>query len=113
MRALTREEIVDQRSGDAKFGNCVLGNSEEKRNESQKHQLLLDFLQGLIERFLVLIIQNLTEIVEKTLHYERDGDHDRADDGDEILDRSKARPKPWSVLRVFQLGLPIIPIILI
>ena len=71
----------------------------------------LIFLQGLIERLLVLIIQNLTEIVEKTLRRERDGDDDRADDGDEILDRSKARPKPRSVLRVLQLGLPVIPII--
>lgn len=74
-RALAGEEIVDDATGDAEFGDGILRNSEEKGDEAQEHQLLLDLLQSLYERLLVLPLQNFTQIVEKTLRSQRDA-HD-------------------------------------
>lgn len=81
MRELAWEEIVHNMLWDADFGNGILEDGEEEGDEAQEHQLLLHFLQGLVQRLLVLALQVHAGVVEEPLRRQRYGHDDRADQG--------------------------------
>ena len=65
-------------AGDADFGDDVLENREEERDESQEHELFFDLLEGFVERLLVLLLEELAAVVEETLQSQRYGYDDGA-----------------------------------
>lgn len=77
----TGKHVARHTCWNADFGNAVLGNREEQRNETQKHQLFFDLLESFVERLLVLLLEELAAIVEETLGGEGNGDYHGANGG--------------------------------
>lgn len=78
-RKLARQQVTHDMLWHTKFGDQVLEHSQQQGNEPQKHQLLLNLLQSLEQRILVLLLQILAEKVQKALDGQRNGDNDGAD----------------------------------